>query len=104
MKNVSAKRKAWSHWFAGATRTGRFSQEAIEAAGEWPTCMCGAQHAQIPRSGISGGPLDDELDALGLEFMRHVEAHRVAEAKRVGAAIDKRAGEILRELRTGSKP
>lgn len=111
MNAPTAKRRQWDVWFEEAERAGQFSDDAIHAAMNWPTCMCGAQDEAIPRFGDLGNrgwreesgvafhaPIDDQLRDLGLKFAAAVDEGDVEDARYLGAEIDKRAAEVLAEL------
>ena len=84
----------WGGRIALAEATGHFSDDDLRRAGHWPTCACGEQSPDIPRTNL-GDPLDDRLHELGLRFDRNVQSHAMLGAAETLIAIEKRAAEIL---------
>lgn len=74
-----------------------FTYAHAAKAGDWQTCACGEQDPRIPR-GHWGGPLDDTLDELGMQFYRAVTTDSTNLATRTLLAIEKRAAEVLAQV------
>ena len=89
----------WSERIRQARERGSFSKDDKYLAGNWPSCACGEQDAEIPREDHPehgrAVPIDVPLRNLGYEFFRHVELHRFDEAETVLAKIQRRAKRVL---------
>lgn len=73
-----------------------FTREHIQAAREWPTCVCGEQDDQIPRD-EEGRPLDLVLYGLGRMFYNAVEQANVKLARKAFKLIERRAEEVIED-------
>lgn len=90
----------WHEFLANAVKNGVDDKAAIEAyhrASQWVTCAVGNQCDRIPRDD-KGGPIDDQLYALGIWFFDHITLRDWREAQKELQRIEKRAGQLLSEL------
>lgn len=97
----------WHERIDAAEKRGWFDSHDRFASGCWVTCACGEQDPRIPRtvnkiSGERSKPLDKQLANLGYKFDDKVQADDFRAARLTLAAIEKRAAEILAELKPQS--
>lgn len=63
----------------------------------WVTCACGNLCASIPRD-EDGGPTDNRLHKLGMNFSRALRDEKIKKARRILNKIEKRSTKILKKL------
>lgn len=80
--------------------------DAKSISGSWVTCACGNQCAAIPRmpSALGGGPEDELLYALGIEFTDYVVSCEFVSAKETLERIEARSAELLAVMQQPEQP
>ena len=67
-----------------------------ELARGWPTCACGQLCKRLNKD-ANGGPADDKLESLGINFQIAVENGDWERAIRIFHLIEQRTTELLKE-------
>ena len=87
--------KTWRERIAEARARGKFDREDVRDVGGWFTCAVGEQHANVAPfvvvQSATDGPIDKEIDRLGMQFMGAVDFNDFDEAERLLDAIEDRA-------------
>jgi hypothetical protein len=72
-------------------------KDAVDLAGEWVTCACGAQCSVIPRYD-NGMPKDLFLECLGFQFWGAIRDQNKEEAKDILRRIEIRSQFLIRQI------
>tara|TARA_B110000240_G_scaffold178700_1_gene208328 strand:+ start:533 stop:841 length:309 start_codon:yes stop_codon:yes gene_type:complete len=84
----------WGVSIIKAQKSGFTEKDCINA-GEWTTCACGKVDRHVEMVSDDYGPLDQELNDLGIDFAKYVGEDRVRDAAYALIAIEKRSIELL---------
>jgi len=105
LKKAGILKSYWGKIIRGAEMNGRFTPENEHEAGEWQTCACGHQSANIPRAArTSWGeehpasyaePDDKLLREYGVRFAHNISDNNPLDAARTLVQIEKRAAKVM---------
>ena len=85
----------WGQRIIVAEANERFTENDAMRAGDWLTCACGEVDRHVEMISMDNGPVDHELNDLGLEFSVCVGEDRFEDAAITLVSIEKRSIELL---------
>lgn len=65
----------------------------------WPTCACGQLCKNLPRSIITGKPMDPVLAELGTRFYWAIDVNDIDKARTIFAQIEARTAKLLKKMK-----
>lgn len=92
----------WGQIITEAEKLGGFTLWDRKYANQWTTCACGKQDPRIPREG-RGSPVDPTLFELGVSFSEQVYFDQILATAETLIKIEKRAIEVLEEVRANEQ-
>ncbi len=87
----------WTKVITKARKRGHFTTQEKSKSFDWVTCACGKQDSRIPKMGIDGGPMDNELRNLGCNFYGAVNGDEFDHAETILGRIERRAALVVLE-------
>jgi hypothetical protein len=84
----------WGEEIIRAEERGVFNETVKGLSSKWTTCACGKADRHIPYKDNGDGPLDKNLNDLGMTFCNNVCDNSFAEAATTLIAIEKRSIEL----------